>query len=156
MPTGMVATVSEQWYINVLKSISIGVTEIDYWTNSWLPDKKQNVSRLEVYYQGDLFLAGDIVDQYKATPNEVFKKNNKRLYTIGLQPQNNIKDFLQMLDNSFRNGYGHKIGNIIFDVDSISSAVIKGLRSKGFKIPYKIKALPPQKANQPIRKIVYK
>jgi hypothetical protein len=156
MPIGMVVTVSDQWYRNVLIGISKGVIEIDYWTNGWLPDVKKNANRLEVYYQGALILEGDIVDEYKETPANVFYKYQNNLYAIGLQPQDNINNFQQMLDSAFRKACEPEIGNIIFQVDGISSTIINGLRSKGINIPNGIKALPQQNANQTINKITYK
>lgn len=156
MTIGMVVTVSDNWYKNVLLGISKGAIEIDYWTNGWLPDAKRNVNRLEVYYQGTLILVGDVVDKYKETPVNVFYKYRNNLYAIGLQPQDKIDDFKKMLDNAFRKDCKPEIGNIIFQVDGISSAIINGLRNNGINIPNGIRSLPQQKINKTIDNISYK
>jgi len=42
MSTGTVVTHSNGWLLNVLKSISNGERNINFWTNNWLPNKKRS------------------------------------------------------------------------------------------------------------------
>ncbi len=156
MPTGMVVTVSDNWYKNVLEGISKGTTVIDYWTNGWLPDEKKRVNRIEVYYESSRILEGDFIRAYKDSPDDVFNAYQKDLYTIGLQPGDTIVQFDQMLNSAFRKDCGPKIGNIIFRVDGISSLIIERLRAEGINIPNQIKPLQPEKTDRKIRTIEYK
>lgn len=156
MKIGMVVTVSPKWYGNVLRGIGKGDIEVDYWTNGWLPDPSIKLDRLEVYYEGSCILEGDVINQYKATPNSVFNRYMKNTYPIGLEPKDKFIDFQTMLDAAFRTPCKPQIGNIVFRVDGISGGMIDGLKSSGIYIPENVKILPSKKLDHQINNIAYR
>lgn len=143
MVTAMVSTVSEQWFSNVIYGLCDEVYNIDYWTNSWIPDVKRKPDRLEVYYHNDLILSGDIIDIYKEKPINVFNEYKKinKLCAIGLKSNDTFSTFEKMLDEAFSSARKDKIGNIIFKVDAISNAIVYGLEKKGNIISTNIKKI---------------
>ncbi|MBE6069350.1 MAG: hypothetical protein E7211_16925 [Clostridium lundense] len=128
MLVGKVKTITPEWLDNVLLGVINGITEVDYWTSGWVPQK--NFDRLEVYYQGDQVLSGTFVNCFKDTPHEVYKYYQNKPHSIGL---NSITNNLTEFENLLKIPFGVKpaeIGNIIFNVDSISMKKLKEVVSK--------------------------
>jgi|GEM_PF-2287733 hypothetical protein len=140
MATGLVVTISAEWYKNVLSCIEKGGVDIDYWTNGWLPDEKvNNVERLEVYYENQMVLGGEILYMEKDTPINIFNKFKRNLESIGVGNRNKYEDFERILNEAFSSELNEKIGNIVFRVDTISSEIADGLKKRGVNIPNSIR-----------------
>lgn len=136
MLTAQVVTRSDEWVKNVIKGIMNGVREVNFWTNGWLPDQKKakNVKSVEVYYEGTLLLQGDYVYSYTDTPNNVFNHYNKNLSSIGLVNGNSFSDFEKLLDDAFTSPRSQEIGNIIFEVKSVSKHALDLFSENNFNI----------------------
>ena len=122
MSTGTVVTHSNGWLLNVLKSISNGERKINFWTNNWLPNKKREADRWEVYNKRVLLLGGNIKNIYRKKSSDVYNdfKKRKVIESIGLDSRDKYSDFTDILDLSFASPNAGIIGNIIFEVDTIS------------------------------------
>lgn len=157
MATGLVVTVSAEWYKNVLLYIESGGVDIDYWTNGWLPDKKvYNVERLEVYYGDQMVLGGEILYMEKDTPINIYNKFKGKLLSIGVGKSNKYGDFERILKEAFSSEPSEKIGNIFFRVDSISSTIADGLKKRGVNIPNSIRKVEKElDGDKKINRIIY-
>lgn len=136
MLTAQVVTRSNEWVKNVITGIMNGVREVNFWTNDWLPDQKKakDIKFVEVYYEGTLILKGDYLDSYTDTPNNVFNHYNKNLSSIGLVNGNSFPDFEKILDNAFTSPRSQEIGNIIFEVKSVSKHALDLFSENNFNI----------------------
>ena len=136
MLTAQVVTRSNEWVKNVITGIMNGVKEVNFWTNDWLPDQKKakDIKFVEVYYEGTLILKGDYLDSYTDTPNNVFNHYNKNLSSIGLVNGNSFPDFEKILDNAFTSPRSQEIGNIIFEVKSVSKHALDLFSENNFNI----------------------
>lgn len=156
--TGMVVTVSAEWYKNVLIGITKGNLKVDYWTNGWIPQKK--IDELEVYYDGILILKGTVDEEaYCSKPEDVFSSyKGKNLYTIGVEPQAKYKDFEAVLKNAFTSQLSDTIGNIVFTINSVSGKIIDEYEKRGISFPYSIEKITKEKEDNVTvhGRIVYK
>lgn len=136
MFTAQVVTRSDEWVKNVIKGIMNGVREVDFWTNGRLPDQKRvkDIAFVEVYYEGTLILQGDYRDSYSDTPNNVFNKYNENLSSIGLVNGNSFSDFEKLLNDAFTSPHSQNIGNIIFEVKSVSKYALDLFSENNFNI----------------------
>lgn len=140
MLTAQVVTRSDEWVKNVITGIMNGVREVDFWTNGRLPDQKRakDIKFVEVYYEGTLILQGDYVDSYTDTPNNVFNNYNKNLSSIGLVNGNSFSDFEKILNDAFTSPRSQKIGNIIFEVESVSKYALDLFSENNFNNNFNI------------------
>lgn len=156
MLIGKVATVSEEWYKNVLiNGLKDNITYFDYWTNGWIPNPEENepIDRLEIYYQGNLVMSGRYKGANKLSPQEVYNQWKLNPQTIGLDSNSTYNDFKDILKKCF-DTVPIELGNLYFDVDSVNANVDKGLAQRGIVIPSKITRVPEKKSNANSR-IVY-
>lgn len=137
MLTAQVVTRSDEWVKNVITGIMNGVREVDFWTNDWLPneEKAKCLKYIDVYYNKSLILQGHYLKSYSDTPNDVFNEySNKHLSSIGLVNGNSFSDFEKILDDAFTSPRSQKIGNIIFEVESVSKHALDLFSENNFNI----------------------
>lgn len=156
MSTGTVVTHSNGWFLNVLKSISNGERNIKFWTNNWLPNKKRKVDRLEVYNKRVLLLGSNIRNVYKKESSDVYDdfKKRKTIESIGLDSRDKYSDFMDILNLSFTSSNAGIIGNIIFEVDTISSTLASKIDTNSLKCITVVDRVLPNKIKK-IRRVAY-
>lgn len=128
MLIGKVKTITLEWWSNVLLGMTKGTAEFDYWTSGWIPDR--DIDRIEVYYEGDRVLSGEVINCYKNTPDKVYNHYKNTPDSIGLNFRNNtLNDFKDLLKKPFKKT-PEEIGNIIFKVDYVSKKTLQAILSK--------------------------
>lgn len=161
MVIGQVSTVSIDWIKHVAIGLTKGIEDFDYWTNGWTPNEEV-IDRLEVFYEGNMILAGEYNNADKCTHTVLFNNYNKLpncLEAIGVLTGSNINDFEKILTQSF-GLVPNELGNLYFKVDSITPTLATILKSNGvdinsIKIPPTIKSATDKKIDKKIRRIVY-
>jgi len=156
MSTGTVVTHSNGWLLNVLKSISNGERNINFWTNNWLPNKKRGADRWEVYNKRVLLLGGNIKNLYRKKSSDVYNdfKKRKVIESIGLDSRDKYSDFTDILDLSFASSNAGIIGNIIFEVDTISSTLASKIDKNSLQCITVVDRVLPNKIKK-IRRVAY-
>lgn len=156
MSTGTVVTHSNGWLLNVLKSISNGERKINFWTNNWLSNKKREADRWEVYNKRVLLLGGNIKNIYRKKSSDVYNdfKKRKVIESIGLDSRDKYSDFTDILDLSFASPNAGIIGNIIFEVDTISSTLASKIDKNSLQCIQVVDKVLPNKIKK-IRRVAY-
>lgn len=144
MIIGKVRTITDEWWRNVIRSVLLGqITEINYWTSGWTPDR-DDIDEIEVYYEGLRVIRGKFITSYKDSPYRVQKKYSRNPASIGLTiSKNNLPAFEKLLKYPFGNIPG-EIGNIIFEVEAVSESIIKKAKADGWTINNDLKILEPK------------
>ena len=122
---GIVVTKNYYWLFNCIKSIANNGanTEIDYWTNHWLPDR--DVDRISVYYNKNLIFSGSYTSSVKKNQkqyllaNDVYKINRLNLNSIGISQNDTVDKFIKdIIPISFTPT--SSLGNIWISIDEVS------------------------------------
>jgi len=111
---------------------------------------------LEVYNKRVLLLGGNIKNVYRKEAFDVYNdfKKRKVIESIGLDSRDKYSDFTDILDLSFTSSNAGIIGNIIFEVDTISSTLANKIDTNSLQCIKVVDVVLPNKIKK-IRRVAY-
>lgn len=111
---------------------------------------------MEVYNKRVLLLGGNIKNVYKKESSDVYDdfKKRKTIESIGLDSRDKYSDFMDILDLSFASSNAGIIGNIIFEVDTISSTLASKIDKNSLQCIQVVDKVLPNKIKK-IRRVAY-